>query len=501
MRYLPIPRADGRGVPGWAPNWESVSVVLLAAFVSVVAYGVFRFLGVPGLIMLCAGILGASGALALAWRSPVLAFAGWLAFNSEAGTIGMVPMPGLPDLSILRILMLLVVFLMIVGAFMGRNPMRGSIVPDIFLILHTVYILFNAVFIADHPNVHMWYVSTLGPALAYFFAKQYYVRQEDLRSVLYFFVLMTVYYWFVSFAEHFKILFLIYPRSIIRAMNTGWAGRSRGPFNQPAVFGQVLGMYLLVHFFFLARNFKKNIRVAVAVNAALASVGLLFTYTRGGWVATVAGFIVMAAMRPAYRKMFVAFAVGGVLLGSIGIVQMAQQNDMLQERVGNTRTIEARVGVVMVELQAIRANPLFGVGHFSFRDKSHQYNSGGYVPGFGYIKRSTGDHGSIHEMYIGRTAEEGLLGMSLWFGFMAAVAWQLLKRWRDNPQGEYFNRDFLAMVAGVCVAYLVGGLAFNYRFFSLVNIMPYFLAGLVVGFPRRNENARIGSEQWQGQGS
>lgn len=457
------------------------SRLALAAIFTFLSYGSMRFLGVQGQVLLPLVMLGAAGAIFLAWRAPVLVFTAWLTLLAGGEGFGIVPMPGLPDITVVRLLLMLLMALILLGMFWGKNPFKAPILPDILVILHTVYLLYNVMVIADGSRFHLWYIYSFIPAIAYFFTKQYFAESRHIRNVLFSFVILVTYFWWVSIAEHFELYSLIYPKIIVAYVREGWIGRSRGPFLQPALFGQIMGTYMLVNLFFITRDIALKYKLLLWANFGMGVIGLLFTYTRGGWLATAAGMVVLAVLRPKFRKVLAILAISGVLIGAAGVINMAD-DEMLAERVGNESTIEGRVGVFLATLKALQMNPVFGVGFFMFRQDVEKYAQGAYVPFFGYVK-DIGNEGSIHEMYVGRAAEEGLLGMGLYFGFVAAIAWQLVRRWRENPQGKWFNRDLLALIAAMSVVYFVGGLAIDFRYFCLVNVLPYFCAGLVAGYP------------------
>ena len=40
-------------------------------------------------------------------------------------------------------------------------------------------------------------------------------------------------------------------------------------------------------------------------------------------------------------------------------------------------------------------------------------------------------------------------------------------------------------------AYLLGGMAIDFRYFDLINVMPFFLAGIVTGFPSQQPSVVV----------
>jgi O-antigen ligase len=127
-------------------------------------------------------------------------------------------------------------------------------------------------------------------------------------------------------------------------------------------------------------------------------------------------------------------------------------------------------------------NPIFGIGYFQLKDNSDTYMKGLYFPFYGYIKNQNVRHVIIHDIYIGRMAEEGLVGVMLLMVYVIGVLKSFFKKWRFNPQEPWFNRDLLAVFMSVIVLYMVGGLFMDLRYFDLPNAVPAFFAGLITGY-------------------
>lgn len=431
-----------------------------------------------------AGLLAIVFALVLLFKFPVWLGLIWFLSMSGLHTLGMLRMPGLPDFSFPRLFMIAVLLLIPLGVILGKPLFRPPYLPDILIVTYTGYVFFNLNTIGDPLRFSTWLSSCFAPAVAFIFARQYVKTEDQLRGVFIFFILVTTYFWIVSFGERFEIPEMVWPRQIMdRNIGNPWFGRSRGPFVQPALFGQIIGMYLIVHLFVLTRKIKPFYKAYVVANLGFGLMGLLYTYTRGGWLATAVGFAALAMLRPKFRKIMIAAAGIGVIVYSLGVLQ-PKNDKFLAERLETTNTIDNRLGFMANATKMIRDNPIFGVGYFRFNDFRHLYNQGTYIPLYGYIKKKAGANVSIHDIYIGRAAEEGLLGLFLFLAFYSSIAWEFLKRWRSNPQGRWFDRDTLAMIAAFSIAYFVGGMIIDYRYFDLINILPAFFAGVIVGFPQ-----------------
>ena len=103
------------------------------------------------------------------------------------------------------------------------------------------------------------------------------------------------------------------------------------------------------------------------------------------------------------------------------------------------------------------------------------------VPFFGTIKRSQNDEASLHDIYLGRLAETGIVGMGLqvmiYFGFFALLRKKMSQTYADDDE----RRRLFPALGGMVVGYLVGGLAIDYVYFESVNGLCYFVMGLVAG--------------------
>ena len=82
----------------------------------------------------------------------------------------------------------------------------------------------------------------------------------------------------------------------------------------PPLFGQLMSMFLLVHFFLITRRIALGWRMALGASMGLSFLGIFYAYTRGPWVATVLAVVVLAVLRPRFR-MVVAVLVILALLG------------------------------------------------------------------------------------------------------------------------------------------------------------------------------------------
>jgi O-antigen ligase len=352
---------------------------------------------------------------------------------------------------------------------------------DFGFIAYAVYLLIQ-LSTHDIHLFHQWYLSTLTPLVAYLFAKNVFTKGKQISQLFWVLVLPTLYFSVTSISEHFGISALVWPKKILDPDFGGWwAGRSRGPFLQPGVFGDVLGMFVLTQLYLITRPYKRFVKILLGISITGALLGLFYTYTRGCWLAMIMGLIALVLLRPKFRPVFISVIIIGAIVFSVGLLQSVGGEE-LEERFSNVNTIENRLGMIAAAMNMFVDNPIFGIGYFQLKDNSDTYMKGLYFPFYGYIKNQNVRHVIIHDIYIGRMAEEGLVGVMLLMVYVIGVLKSFFKKWRFNPQEPWFNRDLLAVFMSVIVLYMVGGLFMDLRYFDLPNAVPAFFAGLITGY-------------------
>ncbi len=421
----------------------------------------------------------------LSMRDLSLALVIWLISMGSFRSIGMVAMPGLPDFSIDRIMLVWIVLVLLARVLFGQLEFHKPYGADLLVIGHVVYIWAQMQTHSDFSHFHQWVLSSLSPAAAFFYGK-YVVRDERyIRNILLFLFATTVYYYVTAIAEHFSINALVWPKNILDPNVGFWAkGRSRGPVLHPPLFGQILSMMLLVHFYFLLKIRRWPLKIAMGISLLLALLGVFFAYTRGPWVALGVAIVVLAVARPGYRRIVGAIGVIVVIAGIFGLLKLAN-SDFLQERLGSENTVENRLGFMANAWRMVRDHPIFGIGYFRFLREVSLYNQSTYIPFYGLVRKGLGAHVAIHDIFLGPTAEVGIVGTTFMFWFYYLILRSFRSLWRRAPQGRWFNRDLLALFFGITVCYFVGGMAIDYRYFDFINVLFYLIAGIVYGVDGR----------------
>jgi len=458
-------------------------------FLVILAFGSFAFawvlatrFGVQALVMALAGMAGLSLLAYISSRDFSFSLMCWMFSMAGFRTVGMVHMPGLPDFSFDRLFLIWIVMLFAFRVVIERMKLRGPFWADAFIAAHTIYILVQ-INVMESLHVHEWVISGLSPFFGYLYGKYVIQHPREIRNILGFLVGISLYFSITAIAEHYALHQLVWPKAILNP-NAGplWhPGRSRGPVMHPPLLGQLLGMMLLVYLVFQVKAKTMFLRLMAWLGFAITGLGLFFAYTRGPWVATAAALGFVGLLRARYRRFLIGLAVVGVLFGTLGVYR-SMNSEFLQERLDTTDTIENRLIFLATATKIIQDNPIFGVGFFRYNEFRDEYTQGTYIPFYGFVRKKMGQNMPIHDIYIGRLAEEGALSILLLLGFSVAVLRMGLLKWRRGGVDGWFNRDTLAIFAGIMVCYHVGGMVIDYRYFDFINVIYFLFAGIIYGY-------------------
>lgn len=467
-----------------APFGSHLALVALVALVAVVSLlsvqhaGLQGLMAVTGLLVLGVAFTAVSFSYLIA---PVLA---WLVFLLGFRNMLMLVTPGLPDIAPDRVLLVWIFSLFLLKVAMGERTRARWHLLDTLLLAHLLYLL-GSIMYHDNTGFNSWTRSYLMGYAAYFAAK--YVidgRLNLIRLVFGLFLVLNIYYGVVAVAEHFKFSPLIWPKAVLDpTIYRQWPGRSHGVFLQPAVYGIVMGMLLPIQIYHL--RIARNVLVKLLLYASIPVVviGLYFTYTRGSWLAGIFGLLAMAAVGwRRYLPLVGRILIVGALLLAAGVISF-KQDALFMERLGTERTITGRLGTLGRAYRIFLDHPVFGCGYFRFNEVKYDYADTIEVPFFGVVRRGHDIHSTIHDMYLGTLAEEGLVGAALQLMIYLQIFFIFRRRYLLRHRGDPFARDMMPVLAGLMIGYLVGAFAIDYRFFGAMITLFYFSAGLVAGYP------------------
>jgi hypothetical protein len=255
------------------------------------------------------------------------------------------------------------------------------------------------------------------------------------------------------------------------------AGRINGPSADAEAYGLMMTMLILVvtnvgNSFSDSKAWKR-LRIAAIGLGALA---VLFTLTRGIWIALIIGLLAQLALN--IRKsapvvvaiiLLFPFAVPAapLLFGGGGV---------FSSRLENSETIYARLATYESALKMFVDSPVVGKGYGSFTE-AYERDIDRYESYFNNVVSVR----EPHNAYLVTLAETGLIGITF-FVLLFVTMFQYAakaKRYDDDPVHSVFVN------AAICitVAYLIDGFGHDFtRSSGYINKLLYVSMGLVSGF-------------------
>ena len=393
--------------------------------------------------------------------------------------------PMLPDLYLDRMALVWLAVVFFVKFFAEKRRLRSPFMLDVLLFSLALYILID-IFIHGMFPFNSWTMSYVVPFSAFFFAKNLITTKARIHLLLWLLLGLTIYYSITSIAQKMGIHWLIWPKYILNIAQ--FQGRSNGPFGHAPLFGTVLGMLLPIHLYFITISKVRLVKWLLSLSLLMGFAGLYFTYTRGGWLVGIMALITAVLLNPRHflKIMMPVLVIAPILaIGFLGI----GQDKFMRERVENEDTVGSRFGTLVTALKVWRDNPIFGVGFYNYRLEMEAYIEPVELPVLGTIQVAHFRHNPPHDIYIGFLSETGLVGVFLQGSIYFLIFRTFITKFKWRKKGNYFAIYIMPIFGGLFVGYLVGGLAIDYKFFSVVGALFYSCAGIMYGYQREEPDA------------
>lgn len=266
----------------------------------------------------------------------------------------------------------------------------------------------------------------------------------------------------------------------LSSMHTQFGGavvenRAQGIFAQPNDFGNFTGVILLLAVGMSLAARTRTMRLAAALAIPVAVVALALSLSRGSWIGTVLGIVLLLVMLPAARRAAVRVAIPTLLVAAAVIALLPPGGPL--EVVGRrlqtvfhptSNPYDARPLIYREAFREIDEDPLSGQGPGNFPDSSRR--TGSLTQHFGAVH--------AHSVLLTVAVEIGLPAVLLVVGMTIALGVLALRAVRRSPD----PRD-RALVAGVGAALFFqvgqGTIDFNFRN-PLLFLLVWSLIGMLL---------------------
>jgi len=241
-------------------------------------------------------------------------------------------------------------------------------------------------------------------------------------------------------------------------LDTNSGLRLGGPVGDPNTYAQIMAVLIPLALERLWNEKRPYLRLLALVILFLCGYAVIFSYSRGGFVAVVLSLLFLAIRRP--PRPAVAAGILGVFifvfqlfpesytdrLSTLLYFLPTSEKSVLQER-----SFQGRSSENLAATMIFKDHPLIGVGAGNF---NAHYQS--YSRRLGIDPRR--DPRSAHSLYLEVAAERGLLGLAVFFVIVSSAYWSL---WRAEKRylllGMKEFADLTVALSAGLTAYLAAG--------------------------------------------
>jgi putative inorganic carbon (HCO3(-)) transporter len=304
------------------------------------------------------------------------------------------------------------------------------------------------------------------PFSMFHLAKLVFVREERLRQVEAFNLVVLAYLSFTSIAFLLGAKSLIFPKFILDESLGYHADRARGPLLQAVANGVSLNLLGLLALHSFLRGRIRALKAALLL--ASLPIAILATMTRAVWLsfAVSVGFLIFRTHNRTLRRLCVAVTIVGILALLVAL-SFDDQRRTLVDRLRETGPVDFRQAVYSGGWQMFLEKPLTGWGVNQMPAELAKHVSG-------YKEKELYPHNTYLELLV----EHGVFGLALYLWLM----WEIFRLGRcrlpDSEKNGLLNDQFHAMWPVLLGVYWVNAsvVVMNYQF---VNGLLFTMAGLL----------------------
>lgn len=228
----------------------------------------------------------------------------------------------------------------------------------------------------------------------------------------------------------------------------GTVYRALGTIGKPNGLAMYIVPLILLVTAMLIKTGKKHFGKIGAVAAAVGVVALLFSFSRGGWMAFILAFLILifAMAKGGHTRPGTSFA-AIVVTVLIGVIFYPQIYARLVSEEGAAAALD-RVYLIKIAWNMIKESPVVGIGANTFMSVIGQYQRGAELQDI-YLHM-------VHNQYLLVFAETGIVGMIAFLWFLVACFRESLECARSRSDltrmiGLSAGAGFIAMATHMMV--------------------------------------------------
>ncbi|MFT3886592.1 MAG: O-antigen ligase family protein [Arachnia sp.] len=230
-------------------------------------------------------------------------------------------------------------------------------------------------------------------------------RRELLLRTL---TLMGIYVGFTSLMEFVGLRSLLFPRYIAFAPIKTDDFRPGGPWLAPEPLGMVSVLAIFAAGLLVHISTQRLWRVLGAIGVVSGMIGAVVCLTRSSWISAILAGLAVAILVPRLRRRLVWIVALIAIIGTLLLIVFPEFRDALATRLFTERSVYDRQNTNAAALQIIQQLPLFGIGWAQFiHENVFWVRQADTYP----VTTVTIE---VHNVFLSRAAETGVLGALLW---------------------------------------------------------------------------------------
>jgi putative inorganic carbon (HCO3(-)) transporter len=213
--------------------------------------------------------------------------------------------------------------------------------------------------------------------------------------------------------------------------------RVGGTIGVPNIAGAYLSILLALAISLQFTNIGHTYKQLAAAVIGLGTVAIIFTFSRGGWIALVLAVIVICFTISRHRGFSLKAPIA--ILAVLALLYVPFHSVISTRLFGNDNgSAEARVPLDRLAFRIIQANPVLGVGVDNFTVVMNRYVTSEFRNGWLF---------AVHNRYLLILAETGIGGLLAYLAFLLGTLRKAWLCWRKND--PLLSPIALGLAAGI----------------------------------------------------
>jgi O-antigen ligase len=311
-----------------------------------------------------------------------------------------------------------------------------------------------------------------------------------LRGVVWSLLIAGIFIGTISVYQYLTGTFGNYYWGFAQASYMQYAGtqegyRISGPVGDPNFYAMVMLVLVPLALERLLDERSRPLRLAALWALTVIALTVVFTYSRGGFVALAAAIFAWFFLYPLRLKYFPVLILVGVtflmLIPQEYLARISTLKELISAPSVGFRTqdfaLRGRASETLAGLEMIKQHPILGVGVNNYSSNYLDYaKSLGLAP--------SASERAAHNLYLEVAAETGLVGLSVFLVFLGTMAKNIIDSWK-KLRG---TRDDLARMVAAIGAGILGYLAASVFIHSAYPRYFWLLVGIAFSIPNIVKN-------------